>query len=96
MGLRSACVRSVGPVVTRICAWGCSSRGCRRLVGGLGCVVGASPMTCQRAGVRGLTVACRVTLPPWRGLDYARPAVTLAPAFSCLGLVACQSATERL
>ena len=67
-------------------------------VEGVRLLVGASPMTCQRAGVRGLTVACRVTLPPLEGaFGYARPAVALAPAFSFfLGDVACQSATERL
>jgi hypothetical protein len=33
---------------------------------------------------------------PFEGLDYARSAVTLAPAFSLLGDAAFQSATERL
>ena len=33
---------------------------------------------------------------PFEGLDYARSGVTLAPAFLVLGLVARQSAIERL
>ena len=49
---------------------------------------------CRRPGLdRGLP---RDVAPPLRGLDYARPAVTLAPAFSFLGDAAFQSATERL
>jgi hypothetical protein len=92
---RSPPVRWVEPVV----GWMGSGRrflgvqGRRRfwLASGVGVrlLVGASPMTCQRAGVRGLTVACRVTLPPGGALGYARPAVTLAPALLVLGLVAC-------
>ena len=59
-------------------------------------LVGASPMTCQRAGVWGLTVALPRDVAPVGGaFGYARPAVTLAPAF-LLGDAAFQSAIERL
>ena len=66
---------------------GSTSGGCVRLL------CGREPMTCRSAGVLGL-----VGLPrdlPFEGLDYARPGVTLAPAFCLLGAVACQSRTVR-
>jgi len=55
---------------------------------------GREPMTCRGAGVWGSQGLPRDL--PFEGLYYARPAVTLAPAFLVLGLAACQSATERL
>jgi len=62
--------------------------------GGVRLLLGASPMTCRSAGVWS-SWACRATCPS-RAFDYARSGVTLAPAFAFLGLVACQSAIERL
>ena len=60
---------------------------------------GRESMTCRRAGVWARGPAARLAL---RGPDYARPGVTLAPAFAGAaglpfsGLAACQSETIRL
>jgi hypothetical protein len=54
---------------------------------------GREPMTCQRAGDWSSTGLPRDL--PFEGFDYARSAVTLAPAAFFLGPAACQSRIVR-
>ena len=86
---------SVGVVVTPILRVGGCSSGFSTSARGVRLCGGREPDDVSKSRRLGLDRGLPRDL-PFEGLDYARPAVTLAPAFSFLGDVACQSAIERL